>query len=89
LLILQQGLEFLEVILIKDDSTVTVGFEVDANVIMFGFLMQILNSSCCEDWLHAKGLFEVFGRRVVCVVGLNEPDGWGCRYVDKQVLTAV
>jgi hypothetical protein len=54
---------------------VPIGLEVDADVVVFRLLVQVLDSCGCEQRLHAEGLLEVLGGRVVGVVGLDEADG--------------
>ncbi len=50
----------------------TIGFEVDTNIVVLSFLMKIFHSGGCEHRVHSKGDFEVFRGRVVGIIGLNK-----------------
>lgn len=48
---------------------------VDTNVVMFGFLVKMFDSCGGVDWVHVVCFLQVFWRRVVGIIGLNESDG--------------
>lgn len=73
--ILNQGFESVDEVLVEDHSSVAIGLVVNANVVMFGLLVEMLDSRCRVDWVHVIGFLQVLGGRVVCVVGLDEADG--------------
>lgn len=66
-----------------------IGFEVDTNIIVLGFFMQIFDASGSENGIHAESMFQIFGARIVSVVGLDESD-FGIDWdVEKQVSSAI
>lgn len=72
----QKAFQSLQVLLVEDHCAVAVSLEVNTDVIVFCLLVKIFDSSGGEERLHSEVLFEVFGRRVVGVVGLNKTNGW-------------
>ena len=85
----QQSFKFLEVIFIEDDCSMAIGFEVDPDIIVFSFFVQIFDASGSENGIHAESMLQVFGARVVSVVGLDESDFRVDWNVEKQVSSVV
>ena len=66
-----------------------IGFEVDTDIIVFSFFVQIFDASGSENGIHAESMLQVFGARVVSVVGLDESDFRVDWNVEKQVSSVV
>lgn len=73
---LQKAFQSLQVLLVEDHCAVAVSLEVNTDVIVFCLLVEVFNSGGGEERLHSEVLFEIFGRRVVGVVGLDKAYRW-------------
>ena len=72
----EQAFQSLQVLLVEDNCAVSVSLEVNTDVVVFCLLVEVFDSSGGEERLHSEVLLEVFGGRIVGVVGLYKADCW-------------
>ena len=72
----EQAFQSLQVLLVEDNCAVSVSLEVNTDVVVFCLLVEVFDSSGGEERLHSEVLLEVFGGRIVGVVGLYKTDCW-------------
>jgi hypothetical protein len=56
-----KSLQFLEILIIEDHSSMAVSLEVNSNIVVFCLFMQVFHASSGKHWIHAKSSLEIMG----------------------------
>ncbi len=63
----------------------SIRFEIDTNIIVFSFFVQIFDTSGSENGIHVESLFQIFRTRVIGVVGLDKSNFRIKGNIEKQL----